>query len=81
MAGIRGNAAAGEWVLLRRAAHTLKGSSANLGISKVAATCAEIERLDGDNLPRQAAEIIERLQREVDKAGAALAAVRQNRLA
>jgi HPt (histidine-containing phosphotransfer) domain-containing protein len=81
MAGIRGNAAAGEWVLLRRAAHTLKGSSANLGISKVAATCAEIERMDGDNLPRQAADIIERLQREVDKAGAALAAVRQNRLA
>jgi HPt (histidine-containing phosphotransfer) domain-containing protein len=77
---IRHTAGANEWALLRRAAHNLKGSSASLGIRRVAATCAEIERMDGDDLTSQAAEIIQRLAEEVAAARAALAAVRQGRL-
>lgn len=78
---IRSTAKADEWAQLRRAAHNLKGSSANLGISRVAATCAEIEQMEGIDLPRQSVEIIQRLEHEVDKATAALAAVRQGRTA
>jgi HPt (histidine-containing phosphotransfer) domain-containing protein len=78
---IRLTAKADKWAQLRRAVHNLKGSSANLGISRVAATCAEIERMDEGDLPSQSAEIIQRLEQEVDKAAAALAAVRQGRTA
>jgi HPt (histidine-containing phosphotransfer) domain-containing protein len=32
-----------DWVLLRRAAHTLKGSSSTLGLRQIAKTCQDLE--------------------------------------
>jgi HPt (histidine-containing phosphotransfer) domain-containing protein len=36
-------AAEGEWVLLKRAAHTLKGSSSTLGVRQIATICQDLE--------------------------------------
>jgi HPt (histidine-containing phosphotransfer) domain-containing protein len=66
--------------LLRRAAHTLKGSSGSMGIRKVAEACAMLEQLDVTD----SAEVEERLQlldREFVTARAALAAERMRRVA
>ena len=40
---MRKAAAEGEWALLKRSAHTLKGSSSTLGLRQIAKTCQDIE--------------------------------------
>lgn len=69
-----------DWVLLKRAAHNLKGSSANLGVSQVAETCEKLERVDGRDSPQTVAVLVQLLEYESARANAALAAVRQRRL-
>jgi len=40
---MRKDAAEGEWALLKRAAHTLKGSSSTLGVRQIAKICQDLE--------------------------------------
>lgn len=68
-----------EWVLLKRAAHNLKGSSGNLGVRKVAEICEKLERMDDRDSPQTVAVLVQLLEYESDRASAALAAVRQRR--
>lgn len=64
-----GNAAQDE--ALRRAAHTLKGSSSNLGAVRVAALCAALEdaMAGADSTPGEAADV-SRLMDELEHAAA-----------
>ncbi len=52
----------GDQATLKRAVHTLKGSSANLGVKALAALCEEIERTDVGETFRQPDVIINRLE-------------------
>jgi HPt (histidine-containing phosphotransfer) domain-containing protein len=77
---IRTAADSQDATLLRRAAHTLKGSSGSLGIRQVAETCRRLEQLDcSDSAARVA--LLPRLDREFATARAALAAERTRRVA
>lgn len=77
---IRDASIATEWVVLKRAAHNLRGSSGNLGVRKVAEICEKLERMDGRDSPQEVAGIVQLLEYESAMANAALAAVRQRRL-
>jgi len=77
---IREASIATEWVLLKRAAHNLKGSSANLGVRYVAETCEKLERLNSYDSPQVVAALIQLLEYESAMARSALAAERQRRL-
>ena len=76
---IREAAIATEWVSLKKAAHSLKGGSANLGILQVAATCEKLERIDSRDW-QAVAVLVQFLEYEFARAAEALAAVRQRRL-
>jgi HPt (histidine-containing phosphotransfer) domain-containing protein len=69
-----------EWVLLKRAAHNLKGSSGNLGVRHVAEICEKLERMDGRDAPQTVADLVQLLEYESVMADASLAAVRHRRL-
>jgi HPt (histidine-containing phosphotransfer) domain-containing protein len=69
-----------EWVLLKRAAHTLRGSSGSLGVRHVAEICERLERMDGRDSPQTVADLVRLLEYESAMASASLAAVRQRRL-
>jgi HPt (histidine-containing phosphotransfer) domain-containing protein len=69
-----------EWVLLKRAAHNLKGSSGNLGVRHVAEICEKLERMDGRDSPQTVAVLVRLLEYESARANSSLAAVRQRRL-
>ncbi len=77
---IREASIATEWVLLTRVAHNLRGSSANLGVRKVAEICQKLEWMDRHDSPQTVAVQVGLLEYESARAGAALAAVRQGRL-
>jgi HPt (histidine-containing phosphotransfer) domain-containing protein len=67
--------------LLRRAAHSLKGSSGSLGIRQVAETCRRLEQLDCSDSAARVTALLPRLDREFARAQAALAAERLRRVA
>lgn len=77
---IRETAIATEWVVLRRAAHNLKGSSSNLGVRRVAEICQKLEWMDRHDSPETIADLVRQLDCEFARASASLAAVRQRRL-
>lgn len=77
---IREATMADEWISLKRTAHNLKGSSANLGVRKVAEICQKLEWMDRHDSPQTVAVLVGLLEYEFAIARAALAAVRQRRL-
>ena len=77
---IREASIATEWVLLKRAAHNLKGSSGNLGLRHVAEICQKLEWMDRHDSPETVADLVRLLEYESARANASLAAVRQRRL-
>lgn len=76
---IREASIATDWVLLKRTAHNLKGSSGNLGVRHVAEICERLEHVDGHDSQTVAA-LVRLLEYEAAMATATLAAVRQRRL-
>ena len=75
-------AASGEdATALKRAAHTLKGSSGSLGIRQVAETCRRLEQSDCSDSAGGVAALLLRLDCDFARARAALAAERMRRAA
>ncbi|MDQ3742775.1 MAG: Hpt domain-containing protein [Acidobacteriota bacterium] len=68
LASMREAVAGGDAALLRRAAHSLKGSSASLGAFGVAALCGELERACGEDSSGRAATLVARLGQEMERA-------------
>lgn len=66
--------------LLKRAAHSLKGSSGSLGVQCVAEVCEKLEHLDCHELPRQVEATAQLLDYKFAKASEALQTERQRRL-
>lgn len=65
---------------LKRAAHTLKGSSGSLGVREVAETCRKLE-LNYNGSAARVEELLQELDREFATARAALGAERIRRVA
>lgn len=65
---------------LKRATHSLKGSSANLGAYHMAAFCEDLEQIAGNNLFHSAGALLIRLRQEFEQVRQALLAERQRRL-
>ena len=76
LTAMRGAAAAGDLVALRRAAHGLKGSSASLGARRVALLCEELEQLPDRELLRQGETLVSCLEREFARALTAMRLLR-----
>ncbi|HOV87306.1 MAG TPA: response regulator, partial [Syntrophobacteraceae bacterium] len=62
---LREAAASDDWNGLRRAAHSLKSSSANLGAKIPAALCRQLEALGQAGSTRDTSSIIARLEKEI----------------
>jgi HPt (histidine-containing phosphotransfer) domain-containing protein len=77
---MRTAAAENDTTVLKRAAHTLKGSSGSLGILQVAEVCGMLE-LSCSGSTARVDELLQLLDREFDTARAALAAERLRRVA
>ena len=69
-----------NWLMLKRAAHKLKGRSDNLGVRKVAEICQKLEWMDRNDSPQSVAALVRLLEYESAMANQALAVVRQGRL-
>jgi HPt (histidine-containing phosphotransfer) domain-containing protein len=65
---------------LKRAAHSLKGSSANLGATQMAALCAELEHAGHVNSWQRVGALVTRLEQEFESVWQAFAAERQRRV-
>ena len=65
---------------LKRAAHTLKGSSANLGVNGVAALCEAIEETDSSESFQQSNVLINRLEQTFARIRPIFLAERQGRV-
>ena len=63
--------------LLRRAAHTLKGTCGNLGAPEAAATSLELEKLAAVGDLSRAREILRILEEQIQRAGRLLDELRQ----
>lgn len=65
---------------LKRGAHSLKGSNANLGIRRMAALCAELERADCGDSFQTAKLLLAKMEREFERVRQVLMAERRRRL-
>ncbi len=74
-------AAAKDATMLKRAAHSLKGSSGSLGVRQVAETCRMLEQSNGSDSVGKVEELLQLLDREFGQACDALSAERTRRLA
>jgi HPt (histidine-containing phosphotransfer) domain-containing protein len=72
--------ATSDEMLLRRLAHSLRGSSGNLGAHRMAAVCEELERIDGPDPLRKAGELLTSLELEFERVRLIFAAERQRRV-
>jgi HPt (histidine-containing phosphotransfer) domain-containing protein len=66
---------------LKRAAHSLKGSSGTLGVRPLAALCEKLERLADETFPPDASVWVRRLEEEFVRAQKALTSEHVRRLA
>ncbi len=67
-------------ICLKRAAHTLKGSSANLGVNAITALCEEIEQTDLSESFQQINVFINRLEQTFARVRPLFLAERQGRV-
>ncbi len=76
VASIKEAVAKADLRTLNQAAHKLKGSALCLGLSDLAATCSELEAMQGTGLSHEAATLLQRLEREFSRDCASLQAKR-----
>ncbi len=74
---IRSALARGDWPLLRRSAHALKGSSALLGAMSLSAICGELEQLPPNTRAETLAGSLTALEKEYRRVLSALTAAAQ----
>jgi two-component system sensor histidine kinase/response regulator len=79
MCGLREVLAEADGAALKRLAHSLKGSSGNVGARAVVTLCEQLERMDCDASFEKAGELLIRLGFECERAGAVFIAERQRR--
>lgn len=80
MAVMRRSLADRSWLILKREAHSLRGSSGNLGALDMARICQEIEGVEaGARFPRTEA-LLSRLESELERVLFILRAERRRRL-
>ena len=72
LAQIREGLATTDAELVRRAAHTLKGSSANLGASTLADLASQVERVGKDGLAADPSALVDQIEALLPRVGAAL---------
>jgi len=77
---IRDAVAENDASLLKRATHSLKGSSSSIGVLQVAEICKKLEQMDCQESPRQVEAIAQLLDYKFAKASEELEAERQRRL-
>src|SRR5260370_33888311 len=77
---IREASMAADWLVLKRAAHKLKGRSDHLGVRKVAEICQKLEWMDRNDSPQTVAARVRLLEYESAMVNASPAAVRQRRI-
>ena len=75
MTEIRSALARGDWPLLKRSAHALKGSSAMLGAMDLSTVCGDLERLPPHSEAEAFAGALTALEREYGRVLSALTAV------
>ncbi len=61
-----------DWEQIARAAHSLMGSSGNLGIHQVQHTCNSLQRVDSGNTPDDLEGMVQSLDKHLGEAIAAL---------
>ncbi len=71
---------AGDTDAARRAAHTLKGASANVGAVTLAAICSEIEATGSVDPSQEADQLVERFDAELARVRQALVVLRDRGL-
>ena len=64
-----------DWPSLRQTAHTIKGTSGNLGLRQMAELCLDLEEPIRDRKTDQVAMILNRLEGEFERVLEALAGV------
>lgn len=72
LTALRQTLAAGDTTGLKRAAHTIKGSSLNVGASQLAASSLQLEQMAGAGKLEGAAELIARIEEEFKRAAVEL---------
>ena len=77
---IRAAVAQADAASIKRAAHTLKGSSGSVGVCQVAEICKLFEQTDFDSLPARGETFMQLLDREFERARAALLTERDRRI-
>jgi len=77
LVAMRETLAAGDFTGLKRAAHTVKGSSLNVGASNLAASCLQLEQLAGSGKLEGAAELVGRIEEEFKRVVAELSGFAQ----
>jgi HPt (histidine-containing phosphotransfer) domain-containing protein len=77
---IRDSFMKGDWSSLKRAAHTLKGSSANLGVTGMASLCEKLEQTAATESFELSNNLISKFEQNFISARRALLTERQNRI-
>lgn len=76
---MQGLLAQGNWQLMKREAHSLRGSSGNLGAIQVAQICSELEGMEFDDPRANVAVLLDRLEKSLNPAFEAFLAERRRR--
>ena len=79
-AAIRAAITEPDAIALKRAAHTLKGSSGSMGVRQVAEVCRLMEQMECGALVATGEVLLELLDREFERARAALMSERDRRI-
>lgn len=79
IADLQAAIAGADQLALKRTAHSLRGSSANLGARQVAALCAELEYLDDSDTWQRGSALLTRLAQAFAHVQQAFTAERQRR--
>lgn len=80
LSAMKGSVLKADAIALKRAAHTLKGSSGNLGVNGVAALCQQLEQTDSSESFQESNAIINRLEQTFARVRTIFLAERESRV-